>query len=135
MKKLDGFGARLADLRKRSGLTQKEVAERTGINLRTYQTYEIEGREVSSAALFALDEAFNWNPRWILSGKDTPYGGDTFQIASQLLERIEQVQSSMAIALTVPKKIKVFDYLMSAIWQGRDVPDSEIKDLLVMSAE
>ena len=42
--------SKLQKQRKRAGLTQKQLAERSGLNLRTLQQYEIRGKDINMAA-------------------------------------------------------------------------------------
>ncbi|MBP5443371.1 MAG: helix-turn-helix transcriptional regulator [Treponema sp.] len=43
-------GTNLHQLRKAAGLTQKELSELAGVNLRTLQQYEIGGKDINKAS-------------------------------------------------------------------------------------
>ncbi len=53
---INGFDepVRLQAARKRCGLSQKELAERSGVNLRTLQQYEIKSKDINKAAASTL---------------------------------------------------------------------------------
>ncbi len=54
---INGFDepVRLQTARKRRGLLQKELAEMSGVNLRTLQQYEIRSKDINKAAASTLD--------------------------------------------------------------------------------
>lgn len=133
MEKLTGVGSRLAALRSRAGLTQRETADAAGINLRTYQTYEFETREISARALACLDAALNWNPRWILSGEGEPLIVPTVDIAVDLLRRIEEQLAERKTNLTADKKSRIYGILLRDNLQGITVPDSRIIEFIELS--
>lgn len=130
MAKLSGFGPRLAALRMKAGLTQREVAEKSGVNLRTYQTYEIEARDISAGALLAFDQTFNWNPRWILSGQGDPLDLPPEQVCEDLLERLETLLGEREANLPISKKARIYGMLLKTALRGEEVPDSQIHDLV-----
>lgn len=130
MAKLSGFGARLAALRMKAELTQKEVAERSGVNLRTYQTYEIEARDISASALLAFDKTFNWNPRWILSGEGDPLEFPPEQVCQDIFERLEEALSSLDVDLALAKKKRVFGILLKSALRGEVVTGAHIRELI-----
>ena len=53
---------RLQQMRKNCGLTQKELATKAGVNLRTLQQYELGAKDInkaSASAVYALAKALN----------------------------------------------------------------------------
>lgn len=61
-----GYLDRLADLRKRKGLTQAQLAEKVGVEQPTIQRWEKGKREPELAQLFALAEALDVEPGTLL---------------------------------------------------------------------
>ena len=46
---------RIQEMRKKCGYSQKELAEKSGVNLRTLQQYEIKSKDINKAAAVTLD--------------------------------------------------------------------------------
>ena len=54
------FGNKISELRRGLNLSQRELAEKVGVNLRTLQQYEIRAKDINKAAgatLLALSKA------------------------------------------------------------------------------
>ena len=68
---------RLTELKNSRKLMQKQVAEGTGVPLRTYQRYENGEREPSASILLALATYFDVSADYLLGRTDNP----TFQKA------------------------------------------------------
>lgn len=66
------LGERIKYIRKRLSISQKEMANRLGIAISTYQYYERGEREVPSSILFKLT-TFGFDSRWLLLGEGEPY--------------------------------------------------------------
>ena len=66
------FGKRLKQIREENNLTQKQVAEGSGIPLRTYQRYENGEREPSISTLIALADYFKVSTDYLLGRTDNP---------------------------------------------------------------
>ena len=64
------FGKRLADIRKRSGMTQSEVACRLETVQSTYAGYELGVRRVSLELIKKLANIFNVSPNYLILGED-----------------------------------------------------------------
>lgn len=66
---------RLKELRKRDGLTQQNVADRLGINLRTYQYYEAKddnAHRPDLETLVVLADLFSVTLDYLVGRTDTP---------------------------------------------------------------
>ena len=60
---------RLQAYRKRLGLSQKELSELTGVNLRTLQQYEVRDKDINKASMekvISLADALYCNPKDLL---------------------------------------------------------------------
>jgi transcriptional regulator with XRE-family HTH domain len=66
------IGGRLATLREKFGLSQRDFAAKLGVSLRAYQNYERGEREIPAGLIRALYEVFRVQPIWLLLGGDDP---------------------------------------------------------------
>lgn len=66
------LSARLNDLKTSKNLLQKQVAEGSGIPLRTYRRYENGEREPTAATLIALADYFNVSLDYLVGRSDNP---------------------------------------------------------------
>lgn len=63
---------RLKECRKKSGVSQEEVAKALNINVRTYKYYEAGGRQPSIEALVALADYFCVSIDYLIGRSDEP---------------------------------------------------------------
>lgn len=63
---------RLTELKTSKNLMQKEIAEGSGVPLRTYQRYENGEREPSASIIVALADFFNVSTDYLLGRTDNP---------------------------------------------------------------
>lgn len=59
---------RIKQIRKESGLTQKEFAERLGIKQNTVASYEMGRIGISDSVIISICREFNVNEEWIRNG-------------------------------------------------------------------
>lgn len=67
------LAARLQLARKKSGLSQKELAEKLEMNARTYASYERGERDISTAVLLKICNTLNISSDVLLGNNVTPY--------------------------------------------------------------
>ena len=81
-------GARIAVARRAKGLSQRELAARLGVTVRTLQNYE-SGRHIPYKYLHAIEGVTGAWPGWILHGEDseTPHGEKLSTILATLNEQ------------------------------------------------
>ena len=84
--------ARLKQARQIAALTQKQVAERTGLSERAYQNYE-QFRVPRGKALERVSQVLNVKPYWILWGDDPSGPMRLEQIEANLDELGRQIRS------------------------------------------
>lgn len=65
---------RLAHARKHFGLSQRGLADKLGISVRSYQNYEQGEREVQSSVICALWQRLEVQPVWLLTGEGAMLG-------------------------------------------------------------
>ena len=63
----------LKNIRTVLGLSQQEMAENLGCNLRTYRGYEYETRGLSPEILLLLNKKYNVNINWLISGEGSMF--------------------------------------------------------------
>lgn len=63
----------LKELRKKNGLSQREFANKLGINMRTYASYERGERDVSTAVLLNICQSLNISSDVLLGNDTEPY--------------------------------------------------------------
>jgi transcriptional regulator with XRE-family HTH domain len=63
---------RVADARRRSGLTQQEAADALGVTLQGYQYYEYGKRDMKSSVVRKLCEVFGCSAAYLLGMDETP---------------------------------------------------------------
>jgi transcriptional regulator with XRE-family HTH domain len=64
------FGSNLKHIRTNSGLTQKQLAESTGLGVRTIQQYEANDRKPTFDALIALADYFQVSIDYLVGRSD-----------------------------------------------------------------
>lgn len=64
---------RIKEIRKETGLTQKEFAERLGIKQNTVASYEIGRIGISDVVITSICREFNINEEWIRNGAPPMY--------------------------------------------------------------
>jgi transcriptional regulator with XRE-family HTH domain len=67
------IGGRLASVREKLRLSQRDFAAKLGVSLRAYQNYERGEREITPKLIRALYEVFRIQPVWLLLGGDNPH--------------------------------------------------------------
>lgn len=71
------FSERIKFLRKELGLTQREFAERIGLNYMSISRYERGSMNVASDILHRIGDVFNVNMNWLFYGKESPFQSST----------------------------------------------------------
>ena len=69
---MDDFAARLRQIRKERGLTQKQLAIEVGASERGIQSYEIGEREPAYGAFLTLADYFNVSLDYLAGRSDDP---------------------------------------------------------------
>lgn len=72
----DLFGSRLAERRKKLGLTQKGLASACGVSVTSVQNYE-NGQIPGGEVLLRLSSALNCSMEWLLTGEGQMFPGGT----------------------------------------------------------
>ena len=68
----EALGTRVKEARKRAGLTQRELADRTGLKTNYVTRVETGDRKCSDVALRAIATAVSANLAWLKTGKGSP---------------------------------------------------------------
>lgn len=83
------MGARIAELRKASGMKQQAIADHCDVELRTYQFWQQGKHPPSGDALQKLAELFKVTPKFILRGQDAT--APDLSTRRRQLDRIEDM--------------------------------------------
>lgn len=81
-----GIGRRIAEARQEGGLTQRELADRLGVTVRTVQNYEA-GVAVPYRHLRSIESAGHKRPGWILQGGEDSGLAVTISSLHEAMER------------------------------------------------
>jgi len=98
-KKFDTLGARLSHLRQKLGLSQLDLATRTGVTSQTILNYEANRRFPDSRFLAQLREMCNVNLNWLIIGDepifffkyDVQRGKDLAELSRKLMEALKEM--------------------------------------------
>ena len=106
------FGDRLAGARESAGLTQKDLAERLGVKLRTIKGWEQDQSEPRSARMSILAGMLNVSLPWLMTGvgrgpaATSPEGADLLdeisalhREAASVVARIERLEARLRASL------------------------------------
>jgi transcriptional regulator with XRE-family HTH domain len=87
------FGARVADARKKIGITQKKLSEILGASLSAVQNYE-SGRLPNGETLIKLSKALGCSAGWLLTGEGAQgdHGGGAVVVRKGVLPNEEMAQ-------------------------------------------
>lgn len=91
------IGARLKELRNKTGLNQQEFAETIGVSYRSYRAYESGQREVTTAVLTKLYDLMGHSPMWVLTGKRTSLNETDMRVVRQAILAGLQTLSTEAL--------------------------------------
>jgi len=94
------FGDRLAGAREAAGMTQKDMAQRLGVKLKTLKSWEDDLSEPRANKLSMISGLLNVSLPWLLSGQgDGPDGpdaeGDGAQDVSALFTEIRDLRAQI----------------------------------------
>jgi transcriptional regulator with XRE-family HTH domain len=126
-------GARLSAIREETGLSQADIAQRLGISLRAYQTYERAERELPFPVALRLFTEFQINPLWLGLG---PEAGTQMALSTEgnaelcwsLYEEWEKAISSLTPKLPYEIKKTLHRKLARRTFRDLQVPQEEIAE-------
>lgn len=96
---------RICELRKKLSLTQKQLADETGLSLSAIKSYETAKREPNSKAMAALEQYFNVSGGYLRGDTDDPTPPDAKKEALSLTS-IEEGVEAIATHLFGPNPTK-----------------------------
>ena len=93
------FGDRLAGAREAAGMTQKEMAQRLGVKLKTLQGWEDDVTEPRANKLSTVSGLLNVSLRWLLmaegDGPDAPTDTDTDADVTAMMNEIRTLRTQI----------------------------------------
>ncbi|MCV6595958.1 MAG: helix-turn-helix transcriptional regulator [Mangrovicoccus sp.] len=98
------IGARLREIRDRTGLNQQDFAEAIGTSYRSYRAYESGQREVPTSVVLKLHEVLGSSPSELLLGKQQGLDGLPLEVLEEALTKgltqIHATKNSRSISET-----------------------------------
>ena len=115
--------------RKKSGKTQKEVADSLGVGQSTYKNYECGLREPNGDTIVALADLFGVSTDYLLGRPDAkPPEEPLDEIArKEHLKSLEKVFMKKYLALTEEQRDKVLDFLRGVVAEETAAQASKLK--------
>lgn len=89
----ESLGQRLSRLRKERGLTQKQIAESTGLIQELVSNYELDKLRLTSDMVLRFSEVLNVSADELLRGSKTGPGPAKKQPSIKLVRRMEQIEA------------------------------------------
>ena len=93
-----GQGARLAWIRRKIGLTQREMAESIGVGQSQYSKAEVGLRHLGRSPMMMMGERFGVNLEWLENGQGVPFEG------GEDSDRVQETSCDPAPAKPAPKQ-------------------------------
>lgn len=115
--------------RKKSGKTQKEVAEEIGIGQGTYKNYETGAREPNGETLVAIANYFDVSTDYLLGRPDAKQPEEPLDefARKEHLKSLEKVFMKKYLALTEEQRDKVLDFLRGVVAEETAAQASKLK--------
>lgn len=115
--------------RKKSGKTQKEVAEGIGIGQGTYKNYETGAREPNGETLVAIANLFGVSTDYLLGRPDAKPPEEPLDefARKEHLKSLEKVFMKKYLALTEEQRDKVLDFLRGVVAEETAAQASKLK--------
>ena len=125
------IGARLRDLRTRTGLNQQDFAETINTSFRSYRAYETGQRELPTALVLRIHEIMNVSPHWLLLGEKAPTDDRSLQIIERVLNAALDAMDQSNVERDNIEKAKILRLLIKlSLAQGECISQDDINDLL-----
>jgi len=128
-------GARLAEVRVDSGLSQAEFATRLGVSLRAYQSYERAEREPPFTLAVRLSREFGVSPLWLALGPEgsprrllTPE--ESARLSSDLYDAWQRGIDALAIDVAPEFRKTLYRKLSRSTFRDGAVPLTEIAETI-----
>lgn len=101
---MEGFGARLAQLLRKSGFTQKEFARMCGITESAMCRYLKDEREPKIDILANMATALNTTVEYLVSGKEEPSGfEDIYRLVARSTVKMSDAEKIRLVTLLMEK--------------------------------
>lgn len=119
----------LKSARKKSGKTQKEVADLLGVGQSTYKNYECGLREPNGDTIVALANLFHVTADYLLGRPDAKPPEEPLDefARKEHLKSLEKVFMKKYLALTEEQRDKVLDFLRGVVAEETAAQASKLK--------
>lgn len=129
------LGARLAEVRVESGLSQAEFAARLGVSLRAYQSYERAEREPPLTLAIRLYQEFGVSPLWLALGPDasarrllTPE--DSARLSADLYDGWQRKIDALPVDVAPEFRKTLYKKLSRSTFRDGTVPLTDITETI-----
>ncbi|WP_416235278.1 helix-turn-helix domain-containing protein [Paracoccus sp. (in: a-proteobacteria)] len=121
---------RLLIVRRRSGLSQADFAQKIGVIPRSYRNYEAAVRDIPLALVVAVHRVFEVDLTWLILGERPSAPVIQTSVYELILRAIDDFETEQKQPISISKKAKQVSYLSSQFASGRDLNRAEIRSYL-----
>lgn len=100
---------------------------------RTYQNYELQKRDMSASALYALAKGHGWNPTWLLMGEGPQYIGIKNQDIVDVVLEIENHIESIGATIEKARKANIIAMAVRRKMESNPASGDEIRTWIELS--
>lgn len=127
------IGSRLNEVRADEGLSQAEFAQRLGISLRAFQSYERAERELPFSVAVQLFREFGINPLWLalgpeLAARKALSADDSARLCSDLYETWQKAVEALPVDVSYEVRKTLHRKLARSTFRQANVPLNEISE-------
>lgn len=123
---------RLGELRKQLGFTQAEFAEKLGVSISAYRTYEYGTRDPPASLLVLLVSQYDVVPAWLLKGQDSQSVAKILDVSKTeaCFRYMDVFRKEHQLTLNRRQQAELFNAIFEHI-DDTDMDDSEMDNLLL----
>lgn len=117
-------------MRRRTGLSQGDFAQKIGAIPRSYRNYEAAVRDVPLALAVAVHRVFSVDLIWLILGERAAVTLPPPAVFERVLSAIDEFEKKRSTTFGTEKKAKQINYLIGRFANERDMSVSDIHEYL-----